>query len=174
MELLFRLCTPQDVEELRQLSIKTYYETFAHLCAPEDMDAYLTEAYDREKLRREMEDAHSDFYFLFADEKLAGYLKLNEAPSQSDINDETSLEIERIYVSKEFQGKGLGACLMNQAMSIARERKKRFAWLGVWEKNENALGFYKKNGFYAIGTHSFIMGDDKQTDYIMRKDLEIQ
>ena len=26
-------------------------------------------------------------------------------------------------------------------------------------------------GFYAVGTHSFIMGDDKQTDYIMRKDL---
>ena len=42
----------------------------------------------------------------------------------------------------------------------------------VWEKNEKALKFYKKNGFYEIGTHTFVMGEDVQTDYIMRKDMQ--
>lgn len=81
------------------------------------------------------------------------------------------MEIERIYVVNDFQGKGFGNYLMDKAVSIAVERKKQYVWLGVWEKNEKAICFYKKNGFFEIGTHSFFMGDDEQTDYIMRKDL---
>lgn len=115
----------------------------------------------------------SMFFFLLSGEKLAGYLKVNEAPSQTDVNDPASLEIERIYVSGEFQGEGLGRYLMEQAISMAVERKKKYVWLGVWEKNEKAIRFYKRNGFCKIGTHSFVMGDDVQTDHIMRKDLSI-
>ena len=141
------------------------------MCAASDMAAYLAEAYDRDKLLGELRDGHEQFFFLYADGKLAGYLKLNEAPSQSDVNDGASLEIERIYVSAAFQGKGLGSFLMEQAVCMAKERGKQYVWLGVWERNEKALRFYRSNGFYAIGKHSFIMGDDRQTDYIMRKDL---
>ncbi len=171
MLLSLRDCTSEDVDTLRELSIKTYYDTFVSMCAPSDMTAYLAEAYDRSKLLRELCDGYEQFFFLYADEKLAGYLKLNEAPSQSDINDDLSLEIERIYVSAAFQGKGLGKFLMEQAIHKAVELGKQYVWLGVWERNEKALRFYRNNGFYAIGTHSFIMGDDTQTDYIMRKDL---
>ena len=161
-----------DIDELRTLSIQTYYETFAAFNTPENMEEYLNRAFDREKLRRELSDKNSMFFVLLSDEKPAGYLKVNEAPSQTDVNDPASLEIERIYVSGEFQGEGLGRYLMEQAIRMAVERKKKYVWLGVWEKNEKALCFYKRNGFYQIGTHSFVMGDDEQTDYIMRKDLE--
>ena len=171
MLLSLRDCAPEDVDILRELSVKTYYDTFASMCAASDMAAYLSEAYDRDKLLRELCDAHEHFFFLYADGKLAGYLKLNEAPSQSDINDDASLEIERIYVSAAFQGKGLGKFLMEQAVHRAAELGKQYVWLGVWERNEKALRFYRNNGFYAVGTHSFVMGDDKQTDHIMRKDL---
>ena len=61
----------------------------------------------------------------------AGYIKLNEAPSQSDVNDKTSLEIERIYILLKYQGEGLGALLMDKAISTARERGKEYIWLGV-------------------------------------------
>ena len=172
MNKFLRKCTTEDFGVLRELSIRTYYETFAHLNTEEDMDAYLQDAFNVDKLSKELNDSNSAFYFLYYGEKLAGYLKLNEAPSQTDINDNTSLEIERIYVSSEFQGQGLGRYLMEQAIAIATERTKQYAWLGVWEKNEKAIRFYKKNGFYEIGTHSFVMGEDVQTDYIMRKDLE--
>lgn len=171
MDTVLVKCTANDIDELRELSIRTYFETFAHLNTPEDMDAYLKDAFDRNKLIGELSNANSEFYFLYFNDKLAGYLKLNEAPSQTDINDEASLEIERIYVSGEFQGEGLGRYLMEQALRMAAERKKQFAWLGVWEKNEKAIRFYTRNGFYEIGTHKFVMGEDVQTDYIMRKDL---
>ena len=116
------------------------------------MQAYLDGAFAEDKLRKELADINSEFYFLYCDEHLAGYLKLNEAPSQTDINDENSLEIERIYVSMEFQGTGLGRFLMEQAIAKAVKRGKEYAWLGVWEKNEKAIAFYRKNGFYEIGT----------------------
>ena len=162
-----------DIDELRTLSIHTYYETFAALNTPENMEKYLRCAFDREKLRKELEDKNSLFFFLLSGEKLAGYLKVNEAPSQTDVNDPASLEIERIYVSGEFQGEGLGRYLVELAIRMAVERKKKYVWLGVWEKNEKAIRFYKRNGFCQIGTHSFVMGEDVQTDYIMRKDLSI-
>ena len=171
MEKCLKKCTMEDFDILRELSIRTYYETFAHLNTPEDMQSYLDEAFEVNKLRLELNNPDSDFFFLYFNDTLAGYLKLNEAPSQTDINDSSSLEIERIYVASEFQGEGLGRYLMKQAIAIAIERKKKYAWLGVWEKNEKAIRFYKKNGFYESGTHTFVMGEDVQTDYIMRKDL---
>lgn len=164
-------CTSEDINILREFSIKTYYETFAHLNTEEDMAAYLADAFNVDKLSSELMDTNSLFFFLYCNKKLAGYLKLNEAPSQTDINDAQSLEIERIYVSGAFQGEGLGRYLIEQAISIAVQRKKKYAWLGVWEKNGKAIRFYKKNGFYQIGTHTFVMGEDVQTDYVMRKDL---
>ena len=171
MSVFLRNCTVDDIDTLRALSIKTYYETFADMNTLENMQAYLAEAFGINKLLRELNDPNSTFLFLYFNELLAGYLKLNEAPSQTDINDKTSLEIERIYVSREFQGKGLGRYLMEQAISIAAERNKTYIWLGVWEENKKAIRFYKRNGFCEIGTHSFVMGEDVQTDYIMRKDL---
>ena len=171
MNCYLKQCVTKDFDTLRELSIKTYYETFAHLNTKDDMDAYLEDAFNVEKLTKQLNDTNSEFYFLYHNDCLAGYLKLNEAPSQTDINDSESLEIERIYVSSEFQGLGLGRFLMEQAIAKAVEKNKKYAWLGVWEKNEKAIRFYKKNGFYEIGTHTFTMGEDVQTDYVMRKDL---
>lgn len=171
MSLILRECTLKEFDMFRELSIRTYYETFANLNTPEDMRIYLEDAFNVERLIKEFNDSSSSFFLLYADDSLVGYLKLNEAPSQTDINDPDALEIERIYVSSKFQGHGLGRYLMEHAISIANERNKKYLWLGVWEKNVKAIHFYKQHGFYEIGTHTFVMGEDVQSDYIMRKNL---
>ena len=125
MAVSFRECTLEDLEILQAFSRQRYFETFADMNTPENMTAYLDEAFATEKIRAELSDENSAFYFLYWDDKLAGYLKLNEFPAQTDIHDEQSLEIERIYVSKEFQGEGLGRCLMEKAISTAIRRKKK-------------------------------------------------
>lgn len=171
MKYTVRECTIDDLLMLREVSYKTYNDTFGHMNTPSNMKAYLEQAFDIRKLRDELSDSDSLFYFLYGDEELAGYLKLNEYKVQTDINDPHSLEVERIYVTKEFQGQGLGNILLNKAVDVAKMRGKSYIWLGVWEKNDRAISFYKKNGFYAIGKHSFFMGEEEQTDFIMRKDL---
>lgn len=166
-----RKCTVQDLDSLCKISIETFYQTFADSNTEENMTAYLDTAYNKEKLYEELCNPDSSFFFIYVDESLAGYLKTNEYPSQTDINDIDSLELERIYILKEFQGAGLGQDLLEHTISIATEHGKKYIWLGVWEHNERAKHFYQKNGFYRIGAHSFVVGDDVQTDYVMRKDL---
>lgn len=171
MNLTFRKCVTDDLPTLQELSRSTYDITFRHLNTPENMTAYLDSAFDLDKLRDELLDPASDFYFLHAGGMLAGYLKLNEGSAQTDTHDPASLEIERIYVTRDFQGKGLGGALIGKAIETARRRGKSYVWLGVWEKNENAISFYKRYGFYESGKHSFVMGNETQSDYIMQKNL---
>ena len=139
----FRKCTIEDLAKLRALSSRTFFETFAAQNKPEDMETYLKDAFSEEKMRAELLEPGSTFYFLLVDSELAGYLKLNECGAQTDIHSPDSLEIERIYLDKRFQGKGLGNCLMDNAVEVARQKGMRSIWLGVWEKNTRALAFYQ-------------------------------
>lgn len=172
MKLSIRECVMDDLNSLSEFSYKTFYDNFIHLNTINNMKAYLEQAFDTSRLHGELSNSNSLFYFFYINGELSGYLKLNEANAQTDIYDLQSLEIERIYLTKELKGKGLGSILMNKAIDVAKERNKMFLWLGVWEKNDKAISFYKRNGFYVIGKHPFFMGEEEQTDFIMRKDLK--
>lgn len=171
MNVILRPCNLTDLDELRQIAYQTYDDTFRDMNTPANMQTYLDMAFDRDKLKSELSNPQSTFFFLYKDDELAGYVKLNEGEAQTDLNDPQALEIERIYVKKEFQGQGLGKVLMQNAIEIAQNKKMRWVWLGVWEKNANAISFYQRSGFRVIGTHDFYMGEERQTDFIMRKDI---
>jgi diamine N-acetyltransferase len=168
---LIRNCDVDDLIALQEISYRTYNDTFEHLNTSSNMKAYFEKAFNYNQLRDELLNRNSNFYFLFTEGELAGYLKINEYQVQTDIYDPKSLELERIYVKKAFQGNGLGRTLMDKAIEVAIDREKSYIWLGVWEKNVKAIQFYQDNGFYKIGKHSFFMGEEKQTDYIMKKDF---
>jgi ribosomal protein S18 acetylase RimI-like enzyme len=171
MHITVRDCRSDDLNALQEIAYRTFDDTFAPLNSPSNMKSYLKNAFDHEKLRDELSDSNSLFYFLYIDGRLSGYLKLNEHKSQTEVFDPKSMEIERIYIVKELQGIGSGQILMDKAIEVACARGKSYIWLSVWEKNSKALRFYIKNGFYKMGEHFFTMGDDRQTDCLMRKDL---
>jgi ribosomal protein S18 acetylase RimI-like enzyme len=81
------------------------------------------------------------------------------------------LEIERLYVLKEYHGKQVGALLYEQALAISKERKAPYIWLGVWEENPRAIRFYQKQGLVEFGEHIFQLADDEQRDVLMKKTL---
>lgn len=166
-----RKCTSDDAVEVQQIGWKAYQETFAAMNSKETMDAYRNEAFKIGKITDELLNPASCFYFVEVERQLAGCLKVNESLAQTELQDPLSLEVERIYVLQAFQKMGLGRRLMDQAMEFALEKGKKYLWLGVWEKNCKAIQFYKKLGFVRIGIHDFVMGDEIQKDYLMRKDL---
>lgn len=166
-----RLCTPQDLQSLADIASKTFSATFAHLNDPAHFAPYMARAFSLNQIKSELENPATEFYFLFYDNKLAGYLKLNFAEAQSDLNDPQSIEIERIYVLDSFQGLGLGKALFQLSLDKAQSLSLKYVWLGVWEKNTKAIDFYKTRGFYTFDKHPFKLGDDLQTDYLMRLDL---
>jgi diamine N-acetyltransferase len=171
MRVRIRRCRMRDLERVRALARRTYDETFRHLNDPAVMDQYLADAFSRPRMERELRSPLCSFFFLFVGGALGGFLKLNVGQAQTDLKGEDTLEIERIYVVRELQGRGLGRILLEKAESIARRRKKGFVWLGVWERNTNAIGFYRRMGFVPAGTHDFQMGSELQTDFIMKKNL---
>lgn len=165
-------CTFEDLGLLQEISVETFHETFKDSNSPENMKAYLEKAFNLKQLEKELSNIDSEFYFIYSHEEIAGYLKVNTDDAQSEMMGNDSLEIERIYIRKKFHKQGLGKYLINKAIEIAIERNKEKIWLGVWEKNENAITFYKKMEFVQTGAHSFFMGDEEQIDIIMTKSLK--
>lgn len=163
--------TIKDIQQLQTIGRQTFTETFAAHNSAENMAKYLDEAYSEEKLNAELKDPNSVFYFAEFDNQVIGYLKLNFGISQTELKDNKALEIERIYVMKEFHGKKVGQLLYDKAIEVAKEKKVDYVWLGVWEQNHKAIQFYKKNGFFEFDKHVFVLGDDAQTDIMMKRNL---
>ncbi len=166
--------TVNDIGQLQKIGRQTFYETFSAGNTEENMQKYLEEGFSIDKLTSEINDQHAEFYFVTLENDVIGYLKLNFGQSQTELQDEHALEIERIYVLKEFYGKNVGQLLYNKAIQIAREKNADYVWLGVWEDNPRAINFYKKNGFVEFGKHVFKLGNDEQTDIMMKLELNNQ
>ena len=171
MAVTIKQCNLEELHKLQKISHETFTETFKDQNSPENMEAYLERAFNLKQLEEEVSNPLSQFYFIYVNKEVAGYLKVNTDDAQSEDMGDESLEIERIYIKNEFQKHGLGKSLLNMATEIALQQKKKKIWLGVWEANENAIAFYKKLGFIQTGAHSFYMGDEEQIDFIMTKTL---
>lgn len=172
MTIEIRKLTINDLESLQRISIETFSDTFAAYNDPKNLDDYLKEAYSQDSLRKQLMDENSHFYYIYFNEKKAGYMKLNEYHSQTETHNINDLEVERIYIKKVFKRMGLGRELIDFSLKRAKEKGKENIWLGVWEKNQAAIDFYTSLGFKLISQHDFFMGTDKQTDYIMQKKIE--
>ncbi|HEY3389899.1 MAG TPA: GNAT family N-acetyltransferase [Prolixibacteraceae bacterium] len=163
--------TLNNIDQLQKISRQTFHETFSAVNTEENMTKYLEEEFSVEKLTTELKDRNSEFYFATLDNKVIGYLKLNFGQSQTELQDDKALEIERIYVSKQFHGENVGQLLYSKAIQIARQKKAEYIWLGVWEENLRAINFYRKNGFIEFDKHVFKLGNDEQTDKMMKLNL---
>ena len=171
LPLLLKVCTTIDLDKLIQISQKTYYDTFIESNSAEDMQIYLETSMSRERLLMELNNKESIFYLAYVDNELIGYLKINKGAAQTENFEQPCLELERIYILKEYHGKKLALLLLQKAIEQAKEMDAKFIWLGVWEKNFRALRFYEKNGFVKFGEHNFAMGNDIQIDQLMKLDL---
>lgn len=162
--------TPQIVTRLQTVGRQTFAETFAHNNDPQELARYLDEAFAPAQIERELANPDSFFYLLSDDAgRDLGYLKLNLAPA---FTDEVSLpgpalEVQRIYLLVGTQGQGAGRLLMDEAIRMAHEHGCEWLWLGVWEHNTGAIGFYERQGFETFDRHTFMFGAEAQTDLLM-------
>ena len=159
------------LEDLQGIGRTTFKEAFSAENAEESLAKYLEEGFSRERLSSELNNKESQFYFAKMNGNILGYLKLNTGQAQTELKDAEGLEIERIYVLQAFLGKKVGQALYEKAITVAREMNMKYVWLGVWENNLRAIQFYSKNGFVAFDKHFFKLGDEEQTDLLMKKVL---
>ncbi|WP_316828906.1 GNAT family N-acetyltransferase [Pedobacter miscanthi] len=162
--------TSTDIIKLQEIGRNTFFEAFAEVNTEENMKDYLENSFSEEKLKAELNNKNSQFYFALVGGNVVAYLKINVGEAQNEKMD-NALEIERIYVLKAFHGKKVAQALYQKAIDIAYQIQVNKVWLGVWEENSRALRFYEKNGFTPFGKHSFWLGNDEQTDLLMKKAL---
>jgi ribosomal protein S18 acetylase RimI-like enzyme len=172
MSLSVRIAVKKDAALIADLSRKTFYETFTVFNTKEDMDKFMNEQFTHEALRDEVGAAGNIFLLAFDDKLPVGYARMRENNNPPELHSENAMEISRIYADTNSIGRGVGKVLMQKCIDIAIEMKKEIIWLGVWEKNQRAIDFYNKWGFEKFSEHPFILGNDMQTDWLMKKQLQ--
>lgn len=171
MKITIRIAEQTDAELIADLSRKTFYETFATHNTKENMNKFMNEQFTREELIKEVKDPGNIFILAFDDQLPVGYVRMQEREPYPEFENKDSIEIARIYVVNTSIGTGVGKMMMHRCIAIAKEMKKDIIWLGVWEKNRRAISFYTKWGFEKFAEHPFILGDDVQTDWLMKKEI---
>lgn len=158
-----------DVPALQRIAIATQVDTFGAFNSEANMNAYLSQAYNPDALQRELKEPGSHNYLAFVGKELAGFMRLRQSDEVAHLLGTHTIELQRLYVERRFHGQGIGAALMTEALAVATSGKFDWIWLGVWERNFKAQDFYARWGFERFSEHIFPMGDDPQTDWLLRR-----
>ena len=164
------------MEDEQQSSDDSWFEHHRLVVDPKQtlirLDKFLMANFSKKSINEQLEDNRNFFLIARQNNEDVGYVKLKENNKPFHDKSINAVEMERIYVLKEFQGAGIGKNLLDKCLAFAKLRKYPVMWLGVWEKNLKALQFYQKQGFVVFGSHLFDLGDEQQSDYLLKKDLQ--
>lgn len=168
-ELTIRRANPVDAGLLAELGARTFYETFAADNDPEDMSAYLAASFSVARQTEELAEPASTFFIAEVGGLAAGYAKLHAGEPPEGVEGSKPVELVRLYVSREWLGRGVGQALMRECVEEARRAGHKTMWLGVWERNWRAQAFYRKWNFREVGEHIFQLNSDSQRDLLLER-----
>jgi ribosomal protein S18 acetylase RimI-like enzyme len=171
MQITIQPVKSSEIALLATLSRKTFYETFHEQNTKEDIDLFLETTFNYQALQKEFADITNEFFFANTQNEIAGYLKISDNAKPCQLRNVDAIEIARIYTIKEKIGKGIGKAMLEYAITKAKNKLKKVLWLGVWERNRRAIDFYSRFGFQKFGEHVFMVGNDAQTDWLMKLDI---
>jgi ribosomal protein S18 acetylase RimI-like enzyme len=164
-----RRASCEDAGVLAELGARTFSETFAIDNTPQDMSAYLAASFSVEQQTAELANSDSTFLLAEVGGLATGYAKLHAGETADGVEGAKPVELVRLYVSREWLGRGIGEALMRACIDAAQQAGHDAIWLGVWERNGRALAFYRKWNFRAVGEHVFQLGSDGQRDIVMQR-----
>ncbi len=162
-----RRATPSDAARLASFATAAFVDTVAAQNDPADMAVYLAEAFGEPRQRAELTDPACTVFLAEHEGELAGYAMLRDGEPPACVPDRSAIEIARLYAGQPWIGAGIGALLMQRCLVEAASRGRRTIWLGVWERNVRAIGFYQRWHFSIVGSQPFQLGRDRQNDRVM-------
>jgi GNAT superfamily N-acetyltransferase len=166
-------CTVADLHTLQDIAINSYGDHYLYLWYDGGM-WYIDKSFSDATLKKELADPNVAFFLIYAQEELIGFLKLNvDKALEDDGNAADSLELERIYLTKNASGKGVGRQVIDFTVAFARERNKRIIWLKTMDSSRS-VEFYERNGFKKCGTYHLdfeAMKPEYRGMYVMQRTL---
>ena len=164
-----RELTRRDIPQLRELAVRIYRDTFSGQNTPANMETFLQKDYSVESFNREFDERGSFYFFACDGQTPVGYLRLRNNAEAEPYLGKNTIELHRLYIDARYQGRQVGKLLMEFALEYARNLKVDWIWLGVWEHNPRAQAFYERWGFEKFSEHIFQMGEEAQTDWLLKK-----
>lgn len=164
---------PANALLLQQVALKAYADHYLHLWHDEGK-WYMEKYFSVEKLENELKELNSIFYLAYYNNSPVGFLKLNINKPLENEDEKNCLELERIYLSKDVTGKGIGRKLVDLALHVAKEYNKDIVWLKAMDSSGGAILFYRKMGFEVSGTHTLkhtMMKEELRGMVIMKRKI---
>ena len=162
-----RRAQPSDAPSLAVLAERTFRDTFGPRNSPENMDSHSAKVFGPEIQLREIGEHGLVTTIAEADRRMIGFSQLRLSHAHASVAAKRPAELARLYVVAEWQGRGVARELMQDALDTAEREGCDWLWLGVWEHNPKAMTFYRKFGFDIVGTHAYMLGQDRQRDLVM-------
>lgn len=162
-----RRAVAADAPSLAVLAERTFRDAFGARNSPENMDLHCARTFGPEIQQREIADPGLITTIAESDHAMIGFSQLKPANAHPSVVASRPAEIRRLYVVAEWHGRGVARLLMQDALDTAAREGCDVLWLGVWEHNPKAMAFYRKFGLEVVGTHAFMLGQDRQRDLVM-------
>jgi ribosomal protein S18 acetylase RimI-like enzyme len=170
---IIREATTHDLPAILHVAIASYEDTFAAFNTRENMDAFYADNYTLPRFTDEFHELHSVLFVACRHSEVVGFVRLRISHEADAFLTGKNIELQRLYIHPAHQGIRAGALLMERALAYAVEHQFEWMWLGVWERNFKAQKFYEKQGFTRFSEHVFQMGDDPQTDWLLKRKVSM-
>jgi diamine N-acetyltransferase len=162
-----RRAVPGDAPSLSVLAERTFRDAFGARNSPGNMDLHCSRMFGAEIQQREIEDPGLITTVAESDGRMIGFSQLRPGQAHASVAAARPTELRRLYVVAGSHGHGVGRQLMQEALAAAAREGCDVLWLGVWEHNPKAMAFYRRFGLEIVGTHAFMLGQDRQRDLVM-------
>ena len=159
----------RDTNTLAKLGRHTFTDTYAGKIPKHALKRYVLQHFNPKVIAGALREKKSGFSIAYIGGKPAGYSKINVSRNVQGKKDPRCSELEKLYVLKEFQGKGIGNALLKKFENAAKKRGNTFVWLGIWKKNKRAISFYKRHGYAEFSSRIFTIGKIRQKDPLFKK-----
>jgi ribosomal protein S18 acetylase RimI-like enzyme len=138
---------------------KAFRASFEHLFkSREELFEYLEYTYDPVKLAKSIRKENNYYFLAWLNGEPVGFAKVKKDSLNDQIESISQIELQKIYVLKECQGRGVGTALLNEVKNLARDIYPDYIWLDTHISNEKAIRLYERSGFKKIGKYHFTIG----------------
>lgn len=147
-----------DVRLLSELGAQTFIHAYESTLEPTQLTAYVGQAFSQERIAQELKDPGT-YYVLALDQGQAcAYAKLVPSDVPEALLLTQAIELQRLYVIPEYCRQGVGTRLMETLLAWASAHEYANMWLRVWQKNVQAMSFYQRWEFRAVGQEPYHVG----------------
>lgn len=154
-----------DIQELAKLAHDIWFEFWPAILILGQIYYMVNHFQSEVAIKDQMEREHYYYYFINVDGENVGYFGFNQ---KKDF-----LFLSKLYLKKEFRGKGLGKLAMERIIKVAKSNKLKKIQLTVNKFNTKTIKAYEKWGFTIVASVVTDIGEGYvMDDHIMEYEIK--